>query len=111
MATYGGLDIARFDIGHEFTNAEVRKLLNELGTAVEYTPVDGAKRNCRVERKLALIAGGAKAAWLEFPRNFPDLEYPNKALEWTAIWPEASTWMNDCINMRAHAHMPDKLCL
>ena len=40
-ATYGSLDIARLKIGHEFTNAEFRKLLNELGIAVEYTPVDG----------------------------------------------------------------------
>ena len=105
-ATYGGLDIARFDNGHEFTNAEFRKLLTGLGIAVEYTPVDGAKRNDRVDRKLALIAEGAKAAWLEFLRHFPDL----KGLEWTAIWPEPLTWMNDCLNMTAQAHMPDKLC-
>ena len=110
-ATYGGLDIAHFDNGHEFTNAEFRKLLIGLGIAVEYTPVDGAKRNGRVERKLALIAEGAKAAWLEFPWHFPDLEVPNKALvEWTAIWPETFTWMNDCLNMTAQAHIPDKLC-
>ena len=99
-----------FDNGSEFTNAEFRKLLTGLGIAVEYTPVDGAKRNSRVERKLALIAEGAKAAWLEFPRHFPDSEFPNKALEWTAIWPEAFTWMNHCLNMTAQAHMPDKLC-
>ena len=61
-ATYGGLDITRFDNEHEFTNAEFRKLLTELGVAVEYTFVDGAKRNDHVERKLALIAEGAKAA-------------------------------------------------
>ena len=90
-AAYGGLDIARFDNGHEFTNAEFRKLLTELGIAVEYTPVDGAKGNGRVERKLGLIAEGAKEVWLEFPRHFQDLEFPNKALEWTAIWPEAFT--------------------
>ena len=110
-ATYGSLDIARFEIRHEFTNTEFRKLLTELGIAVEYTPVDGAKRNSSVERKLVLIAEGAKVAWLEFPRHFPDLEFPNKALEWTAIWPEASKWMNDCMDMTAHARMPDKLCL
>ena len=82
-ATNGSLDIARFGIGHEFTNAEFQKLLTELGIAVEYTPVDGAKRNGRVERKLALIAKGAKVVWLEFPRHFPYLEFPNKALGWT----------------------------
>ena len=110
-ATNGSLGIARFEIGHEFTNAEFRKLLTELGIAVEYDPVDGAKRNGRVERKLAVVTEGAKVAWLEFSRHFPDLELPNKALEWTAIWPEAPTWMNDCINMTVYAHMPDKLCL
>ena len=109
-ATYGGWDIARFDNGHEFTNAEFRKLLTELGIAVEYTPVDGAKRNGRVEGKLGLITERAKKASLEFPWHLQDLEFPNKALEWTAIWPEAFTWMNDCINM-AQAHMPsNKLC-
>ena len=47
-AIYGGLDIARFGNGYEFTNAEFRKLLIELGIAVEYTPVDGeAQRPCR----------------------------------------------------------------
>ena len=101
VATYGGLVIARFDNGHEFINAEFRKLLTELGVAVEYTPVDGVRRNGRVERKLALIAEGTKVAWLEFPRYFPDLEFPNKALEWTTIWPKAYKWMNDCINMRS----------
>ena len=77
--------------------------------AVEYTPVDGAKRNGRVERKLALIAERARAAWLEFPRHFPDLEFPVKANSWHQIWPEAFTWMNDCLNTTAQAHTPDKL--
>ena len=78
-AIHGGWEIVRFNNGNEFTNADFRKLLTALGVAVEYTPVDGAKRNGRVERKLALIAEGARAAWLEFPRHFPDLEFPAKA--------------------------------
>ena len=108
-AIHGELEIARFDNGNEFTNAGFRKLLTELGVAVEYTPVDGAKRNDRVERKLALIAEGARAAWLEFPRHFPDLEFPAKANSWHQIWPEAFTWMNDCLNTTAQVHTPDKL--
>ena len=76
---------------------------------VEYTPVDGAKRNGRVERKLALIAEGARAAWLEFPRHFPDLEFPAKANSWHQSWPEAFTWMNDCLNTTAQVHTTDKL--
>ena len=108
-AIHGGLEIARFDNGNEFTINDFRKLLTELGVAVEYTPVDDAKRNGRVERKLALIAEGARAAWLEFRRHFPDLEFPAKANSWYQIWPEAFTWMNDCLNTTAQAHTPDKL--
>ena len=108
-AIHGGLEIARFDDGNEFTDADFRKLLTELGVAVEYTLVDGAKRNGRVERKLALIAEGTRAAWLEFPRHFPDLEFPAKANSWHQIWPEAFTWMNDCLNTTSQAHTPDKL--
>ena len=108
-AIHGGLEIARLDNGNEFTNADFRKLLTELGVPVEYTPVDGAKRNGRVERKLALIAEGARAAWLELPRHFPDLEFPAKANSWHQIWPEAFTWMNDCLNTTAQAHTPDKI--
>ena len=103
------MEIARFDNGNEFTNADFRKLLTELGVAVEYTPVDGAKRNGRVERKLALIAEGARAPWLEFPRHFPDMEFPGKANSWHQIWPEAFTWMNDCLTTTAQAYTPDKL--
>ena len=106
---HGGLEIARFDNGNEFTNADFRKLLTELGVAVEYALVAGAKRNGRVERKLVLIAKGARAAWLEFPRHFPDLEFPAKANSWHQIWPEAFTWMNDCLNTTAQAHTPDKV--
>ena len=109
VAIHGGLEIARFDNGNEFTNADFRKLLTEIGVAVEYTPVDGAKRNGRVERKLALIAEGARTAWLEFPRHFPDLEFPAKANSWHQIWPEVFTWMNDCLNTTAQTHTPDKL--
>ena len=108
-AIHRGLEIARFDNGNEFTNADFRKLLTELGVAVEYTPVDGAKWNGRVERKLALIAEGARAVWLEFPRHFSDLEFPAEANSWHQIWPEAFTWMNDCLNTTVQAHTPDKL--
>ena len=108
-AIHGGLEVARFDNGNEFTNADFRRLVTELGVAVEYTPVDGAKQNGRVERKLALIAEGARAAWLECPRRFLDLEFPAKANSWHQIWPEAVTWINDCLNTTAQAHTPGKL--
>ena len=70
-----------------------------------------AKRNGRVERKLALITEGARAAWLEFPRYFPDLQFPRKALIYEKIWPEAFSSMNDCINILARVDdKPDMLC-
>ena len=86
-------------------------MLTELNIKRELTPVDCAKRNGRVERKLALITEGARAAWLEFPRHFPDLQFPRKALIWDKIWPEAFSWMNDCINISARVDdESDMLC-
>ncbi|CAM9916887.1 unnamed protein product, partial [Pylaiella littoralis] len=84
--------------------------LSKEGVVPEYTPVDGAKGDGRVERKLALIAEGAKkAAWHEFHLHVPDLELPAKANSWGRIWPEAFSWMNECLNGTAQAHTPDKL--
>ena len=86
-------------------------MLTEPNIKRELTPVDGAKRDGRVERKLALITEGARAAWLEFPRHFPDLQFPRKASIWDKIWPEAFSWMNDCINISARVDdKPDILC-
>lgn len=107
---HGGWKIGRFDNRTEFVNTEVRELLVDLGVKPEFTPPDGAKRNGRVERKLALIAEGAKAAWLEFPHRFPDIEFPAKALDWHAVWAEAFSWMNDRINMTAQTQVKDKRC-
>ena len=43
--------------------------------------------------------------------NFPDLQFPKKALIWDKIWPEAFSWMNDCINISARVDdKPDMLC-
>ena len=58
--TCGDLNIARFDNGHEITNADFQNLQIELRIAVEYTPVDNAKCNARVERKLAPIAENSR---------------------------------------------------
>ena len=64
----------------EFVNDDFKDMLTELNIKRELTPVDGAKRNGRVEWKLALITEGPRAAWLEFPRHFPDFHLPRKAL-------------------------------
>ena len=100
----------RTDNGLEFVNDDFKNMLTELKIKRELTPVDGAKRNGRVERKLALITEGARAAWLEFPRHFPDLQFPRKARIWDKIWPEAFSWINDCINISVRVDdKPDML--
>lgn len=80
---------ARTDNGLESVNEDLQTSLAEVGIKRrELTPVDGVKRNERTERKLALIAEGAKAASLELPRHFSDFQFPREALSWQAIWPE-----------------------
>ena len=111
IAVHGPVGSFRTDNGLEFVNGDFKSMLTELNIKRELTPVDGAKRNGRVERKLALITEGARAAWLEFPRHFPDLQFSRKALIWDKIWLEAFSWMNDCINISARVDdKPDMLC-
>ena len=106
---HGGWEIGRFDNASEFTSAEFKQVLMELSVKAEYTPPGGPKRNGRVERRLALIAEGAKAGWVEFPLRFPDIKFPGKANNWQAIWPEAFAWMADRLNITAQApHAADK---
>ena len=106
-----GSNRSRTDNGLEFVNDDFKDMLTEMNIKRELTPVDDAKRNGRVERKLALITEGARAAWLEFPRHFPDLQFPRTALIWDKIWPEAFSWMNDGINISARVDdNPDMLC-
>ena len=73
IAVYGPRGSLRTDNGLEFVNDDFKNMLTELNIKREFTPVDGTKRNGRVERKLALITERARAAWLVFPRHFPDL--------------------------------------
>ena len=89
IAIPGGVGSLRTDNGLEFVNDTFTTLLTNMRIGRELTPVDGAKRNGRVKHKLAMIAEGAKSALLELPRDFPDLEFPRKALNWDAIWLEA----------------------
>ena len=111
ITVHGPVGSLRTDNGLEFVNDDFKNMLTELNIKRELTPVDGAKRNGRVERKLALITKGARAAWLEFPRHFPDLQFPRKALIWDKIWPEAFSWINDYINISARVDdKPDMLC-
>ena len=68
------------DNGLEFVNDDFKDMLMELNIKRELTPVDSAKRNGRVDGKLALVTEGARTAWLEFPRHFPELQFPRKIL-------------------------------
>ena len=110
IAVHGPVGSLRTDNGLEFVNDEFKDMLTKLNIKRELTPVDGAKRNGRAERKLSLITEGAGATWLEFPRHFPNLQFLRKALIWDKIWPEAFSWINDCINISARVgDRPDML--
>ena len=64
-------------------------LLAEHGIGLEFTSVDGPKRNGCVERRIAPVKQGARAAWLGFPRLLPDVRLPSRAMHYSAVWPEA----------------------
>ena len=59
-------------------------LLAEHGIGREFTSVDGAKRNGGVERRIAPVKQGARAAWLRFPRLLPDVRLPSRAMHYSA---------------------------
>ena len=98
-AIHGGLEIARFDNGNEFTNANFRKLLIEHGVAGEYTPVDGAKRNGRVERKTSACGLAGVSS------SLPGLRV---SCEGELVASDLARGVQ-CLNTTAQAHTPDKL--
>ena len=100
----------RTDNGTEFVNKPFANLLVQYGIRHEFTSVDGPKRNGHVERRIALVKEGARAAWLWFPRLFPDVRFPSRAMLYSAVWPEAWTWMSENINITSRVDGPDKRC-
>ena len=100
----------RTDNGTEFVNEPFANLLVQYGIRREFTSIGGSKRNGRVERRIALVKEGARAAWLGFPRLFPDIRFPSRAMHYSAVWPEAWTWMSENINITSRADSPDKRC-
>ena len=100
----------RTDNGTEFVNELFASLLAKHGIRREFTSVDGPKRNGRVERRIALIKEGARVAWLGFPRLFPDVRLPSRAMHYSALWPEAWTWMSENINITLRVDGQDKRC-
>ena len=81
--------MVRIDNGSEFISAEFSSMLVEQGIGREFTSVDGPKANGKVERRIAHIESTAMATQREFPNHFPDLEFPEKAVDYGKIWPEA----------------------
>ena len=100
----------RTDNGAEFVNGPFANLLAKHGIHREFTSVDGPKRNGRVERRIALVKGGARAAWLGFPRLFPDVRLPSRAMHFSAVWPETWAWMSENINITSRVDGQDKRC-
>ena len=108
---YGQPECLRTDNASEFTNAEFQRLMVDNNIRREFTSVDGPKRNGRVERKLALVAEGGHAAFLEFQTMFDGVEFPAKALNYERTWPEAWTWMCDALNLMARVdEKPGMMC-
>ena len=100
----------RTDNGTEFVNEPFANLLAKHGIRRKFTSVDGPKRNDRVERWIALFKEGARAAWLGFPCLFPDVRLPSRAMHYSAVRPEAWTWMSENINITSRVDGPDKRC-
>ena len=110
MGVHGEVGCVLTDNGTEWVNEGFRTMLLDLGLGRELTAVDGPKSNGRVERRIALVSEGAKAAFVELPKQFPDTIFPARTTSYAAIWPEAFTWMNDCLNLTAAVHKDDKRC-
>ena len=73
------------DNGNEFTNADFRRLLVDEGITAELTSVDNPKSNGQVERRIALVMEGARAAWLGFKTLFPGIVFPPPAHSYQSV--------------------------
>ena len=107
---HGELGALRTDNDTDFFNEHFANLLAKHGIRREFTSVDGPKHNCRMERRIALVKEGARAAWLGFPRLFPDVRLPSRVLHYSAVWPEAWTWISENINTTSRVDGQDKRC-
>ena len=112
MGVHGEVRYVLTDNGTEWVNEDFWTMLVDLDIERELTAADGPKSNGCVERRIALVSEGgkAKAAFVEFPNQFPEITFPACIKAYAAIWPEAFTWMNDCLNITAAVHKDDKRC-
>ena len=76
MGVHGEVTCVLTDNSTEWVNEDFRTMLVDLVIARELTAVDGPKSNGRVERRIALVSEGAKAAFVEFRTNSPTLLFP-----------------------------------
>ena len=76
MGVHGEVKCVLTDNGTEWVDEDFRTMLVDLGIARELTAVDGPKSNGRVERRIALVSDGGKAAFVEFRTNSPTLLFP-----------------------------------
>lgn len=99
ILVHGTVESLRTLNGLEFVDDGFKDMLANINIKWELTPVDGAKRNWRFERKLASIAEGARTA------------FAREALIWTKVSTEALSWMNACLKISACIYdKPDMLC-
>eukprot|EP00903_Cladosiphon_okamuranus_P018790 g17286.t1 len=108
LQRYGKIEFVLADNGNEFTNATFRRQLVEQGCTLELTSVDGPKSNGQVERRIALVMEGARAAWLGFKTLFPGIIFPPLAHSYQNVWPESVRWMSNAHNMCAEVTKQDK---
>ena len=78
---YGQPECLRTDNASEFTNTEFQRLMVDNNIRREFTSDDGPKCKRRVERKLALVAEGGHAAFLEFQTMFDGVEFPGQGAQ------------------------------
>ena len=108
---YGKSACLRTDNDFDVTNKEFETMISDNNIRRECTSVEGPKRSGRVERKLALVAEGGMAAFLEFQLVFDGVDFSAKTLDCGRTWPEAWTWMCDALNIMARVDdKPAMMC-
>ena len=110
MGVYGEVTCVLKDNCTEWVNDDFQTMLVDLGIAREMTAGDGPKSNGRVERRITLVSGRGKAAFVEFPNQFHDITVSPRTKVYAAISLETFTCMNDCLNITAAVHKDNKRC-
>ena len=110
VGIHGEVRCVLTDKGTEWVIEDFRTMLVDLGIARELTAADEPNSNGHVDRRIALVSEEARMAFVQFPKQFPDITFPARTQSYAAIWSEAFTWVNDCLNITAAVHKDDKRC-